>query len=278
MRYQRTVAVLSGGGAKTAAHLGAIEALAERGITPAHFVATSMGAVVAACFASGLSYAEVLRRITSISRRDVAVFSPSSLLGPFAGSLFERAPLVSTIQRLVPVQSFDELQTPLTVTSADLESGELVLFGTGGDEAASLVDALYASCALPLYYPPATVGGRQLADGGLRSVLPLDVAAELDPDLLFAVDVGPSLYSEAPEREMPLPAMLRRHSQAMRILMAEQTEATVARWKDGPIPLVLVRPVREREATFALENVVRFVEKGYRAAHAALEDLFGRRP
>jgi NTE family protein len=271
MTAERAVVVLSGGGAKTAAHVGAVKALAERDITPSHYVATSMGAVVAACFASGLTYPEVLRRITSISRRDVAVFSPSALLGPFAGSLLERGPLIRTIERLIPVQSFSEMQTPLTITAVDVDSGELVLFGSGGDMEVPLVDALYASCALPLYYPPAVIGGREFADGGLRSVLPLEVASEFDPSILFAVDVGPSLYSEPPERETPFPAMLRRHGQAMRILMAAQTEAKISRWKKGPVPLVLVRPVRDREATFALESVVRFVEEGYRAAHLAVD-------
>lgn len=269
--YRRAVAVLSGGGAKTAAHVGAMQALAERNVTPAQYVATSMGAVVAACFACGLGYAEVLRRITAISRRDVAVFSPRALLGPFAGSLFEREPLVKTIERLVPARRFEELQIPLTVTTVDADSGELVLFGYGNGVDVPLVDALYASCALPLYYPPAQLAGRRLVDGGLRAVLPLDVAAEFEPDLMFAVDVGPSLFAEPPERAFPVPALVRQHGEAMRILMAAQTEAVIRRWQGGAVPLIVVRPVREREATFALENVVRFVEEGYRAAYRALD-------
>jgi NTE family protein len=248
-----------------------MQAVFERGITPAHYVGTSMGAVVAACFACGLGYREVLKRIMSISRRDVAVFSPTALLGPFAGSLFEPEPLRRTIEKLVPVDRFEDLEVPLTITSVDTESGELVLFGSGGYGGLSLSEALYASCALPLYYPPAQVGERRLVDGGLRAVLPLDVAGMFDLDLMFAVDVGPALYSDPPERELPFPAMLRRHGEAMRIMMASQTETTVARWRDGRCPLVLVRPVRDREATFALESLVRFVEDGYLAANQALE-------
>ena len=55
MRYSRVVAVLSGGGAKSAAHVGALRALEEWGLTPGHYVGTSMGAVIAACYASGLT-------------------------------------------------------------------------------------------------------------------------------------------------------------------------------------------------------------------------------
>lgn len=272
MTHRKVVAVLSGGGAKTAAHVGAVQALFERGLAPEHYVATSMGAVVAACFASGLDYPEVLRRITSLRRSDVAVFSPAAMLGPFATSLLQAEPLKRTIRRLVPADSFAELQVPLSTTAADVETGELIVFGAGGYEDVPLQEALYASCALPLYYPAARIGQRRMVDGGLRAVLPLGVAAEFDPDLLFAVDVGPSLYSEPAEDPMPVPPMLRAHGEAMRILMAAQTEQAIARWKDTAAPLVLVRPVRERHATFALDSVVRYVEEGYRTANRALAE------
>ena len=68
-------AVLSGGGAKAAAHLGALEILAQNGIVPTRFVATSMGAVVAAGLAAGLSVAEVQTRLRRIRKDDVAKFA-----------------------------------------------------------------------------------------------------------------------------------------------------------------------------------------------------------
>ncbi|HXV86367.1 MAG TPA: patatin-like phospholipase family protein, partial [Gemmatimonadales bacterium] len=63
MKYSRVAVVLSGGGAKAAAHVGALKALEERELTPSRYVGTSMGAVVAACFASGLDYDTVLKRV-----------------------------------------------------------------------------------------------------------------------------------------------------------------------------------------------------------------------
>ena len=269
--------VLSGGGAKAAAHVGALKALAEHEITPAHYVGTSMGAVIAACYARGLTYSEVLKRITSISRRDVASFSPGMLLGPLASSLLRAEPLRATIERLIsPVQSFDKLETPLTVTTVDVKSGDLVLFGSGGRPHTPLVDALYASTALPLYYPPARIGDRDYADGGLRAVLPLDVAGRFNPDLVFAVDAGPSLNAEPPVKSSPLPPMIRAHSQAVRILMAAQTEEVIERWKNDSVPAVIVRPPRDQEATFMVKDVVRYVEEGYRAAVHSLDQWAAR--
>jgi hypothetical protein len=64
--------------------------------------------------------------------------------------------------------------------------------------------------------------------------------------------------------------MVRAHGEAVRIMMAEQTERTVAEWpQDGP-KLVYVRPVAEREATFAVERVQDYVEMGYQATKKAL--------
>ncbi|KPJ83338.1 MAG: hypothetical protein AMS18_17530 [Gemmatimonas sp. SG8_17] len=271
MKPLRVIAVLSGGGAKAAAHVGAIEALRERDLAPAHYVGTSMGAVVAAAFASGLSYPDVLKRITSIDRGDVAVLSLGALLGPFASSLLRAGPLRRTIGRLVPARRFDELSIPLTVTTVDAQSGELLLLGAGGQLQIPLVDALYASCALPLYYPPGCVGGRSCIDGGMRSVLPLDVAGGFDPDVIFAVEAGPSLYADPPEREPAVPAMVRAHSAALRILMAAQVEQEITRWRNRGVPLALVRPNRKRQATFALDSVVSYVEEGYRAASRELD-------
>ncbi len=271
MNELRVVAVLSGGGAKAAAHVGAIEALHERGILPVHYVGTSMGAVVAACFASGLTYREVLKRIMRVTRRDVAAFSAGAVLGWFAPSLFRAGPLRGTIERLVPVRRFDELKYPLTVTTVDGDSGELLTLGAGGRSHVPLLDALYASCALPLYYPPGRIGDRMCLDGGIRAVLPLGLAAAFEPDVLFAVDAGPSLHAERVENRSPAPAMVRGHDSAMRILMASQAEEEIARCRKGPVPLLLVRPIRRQSATFAVEDIVSYVEEGYRAATRTLD-------
>jgi NTE family protein len=267
---ERLICVLSGGGAKAAAQVGALRALEDRGLVPHHYVGTSMGSVVAACFASGLSYAEVLKRITSVSRRDVAALNPGALFGLFAESLLRDEPLRETIASLVPARRFEDLTTPLTVTAVDADNGQLVLFGAGGRSRVPLLDALYASCALPLYYPPGAVGDRRFLDGGLRAVLPLDVAATFDPELVYAVMVGPSLFDAPQENGTRMPAWVRVHNTAMRILMAAQTEALIAKWKQGSVPFVLVQPRLGQEATFAVDSSVHYVEEGYRAASRAL--------
>jgi NTE family protein len=270
----RVVAVFSGGGAKSLAHLGAWKALTEAGLTPSHLVGTSMGAVIAAACAGGATYDELVIAARSLSQRDVARVDPLALLqGVFASHLLKPAGLRRAIERFVPATRFDQLRIPLTVTATDLVSGDLVLFGPQPGDV-GLHDALYASCALPLYFPPLEIDGRRLADGGLRAVLPLQVARSIAADMVVAVDVGPGFDEppSAPSRALPRlpPPLIRAHGEAIRIMMAVQTERAIATWpKEGP-RLVVVRAVAEREATFATDAAERFLRAGYEATRRVL--------
>ena len=280
----KVVLVLSGGGAKALAHAGAFRALEQAGLTPSHIVGTSLGAVIGAALAAGMPFDQVRRRAMGLRRKDVAPFEPLSLIkGVFARSLISASSLRKTIMRIVPKTRFEYLKIPLTVTSTDLDTGDLVLLG-GEERRGSemdrrgrqieLVDALYASCALPLYFPPLETDGRRLGDGGLRAVLPLAPALSVEPkaDMFVAVHVGPGFDEQlAPGAEpAKIPRMVRAHGEAIRIMMAEQADRAVEDWpKDGP-KLVYVRPVAEREATFAVDRVQEYVEMGYQATKKAL--------
>jgi NTE family protein len=267
------VAVFGGGGAKSVAHVGAARALSEAGLTPSHYIGTSFGAVMAAALASGTTPDALTDQLLHPSARPVVALDYVALVkGIFADHLLKPEPLRELIARLVPARRFSDLQVPLRVTATDLDSGELVIFGDQGTDA-PLGDALYASCALPLYYPPAIVDGRRLADGGLRAVLPLEQALAIGADLVVAVHVGPG-FDEGPppptaSRLMP-PALVRVHGSSERIMMAAQVERTIQDWPKTGARLVVVRPVREREATFAVQNVQRYISAGYEATRQAL--------
>jgi NTE family protein len=273
----RTAAlVLSGGGAKTASHLGACRALREAGFEPTWYVGTSMGAVVAAGLASGVANDELLEHMADVGARGIVRNPLAPIAGLFLRSLLQPGPLRSAIEALVPVRRFADLTVPLTVTAVDLDTGELVLFGAGA-QTAPLVDVLCASCALPMYYPPVVIDGRRFGDGGLRCVLPLEPAAELDVDLVLAVDVGPGFDLPVPSEAAQLPAMVRAHDDAVGILMAANSESQLALWRADPHrpPLVYVRPRTERNATFRVDRVREYANEGRRAAREAL-DRWGR--
>jgi NTE family protein len=270
----KVVLVLGGGGAKALAHAGAWQALQERGATVTHIVGTSMGAVIGAALAAGTTAAQVVQVAESLSPKDVASLDVLALVkGIFASSILKTAALKRTIGRLVSAARFADLTVPLTVTTTDVDSGELVLFGQLGADA-PLVDILYASCALPLYFAPARIGGRRLADGGLRAVLPLQVAARIPADVVVAVHVGPGFDETLPPATTaarPVPPLIRAHGEAIRIMMAAQTETAIEQWPAGAPRLVVVRPVAEREATFAVGQTERYFKAGYQETKRAMQ-------
>lgn len=264
--------VLSGGGAKTAAHLGACRAVKEAGFEPVWYVATSMGAVVAAGLASGVGNDELLERMGEVGPRSIVRDPMAPVAGLFLRSLLRPGPLRKAIEELVPARRFSDLSVPLTVTAVDLDTGSLVLFGAGA-QMAPLIDVLCASCALPVYYPAVLLGGRRYGDGGLRGVLPLEPAAELEVELVVAVDVGPGFDVPPPAESARVPSMVRAHDDAVGILMAAHSESQLALWRSDPSrpPLVYVRPQTERNSTFRVDRIREYANEGRRATRDALE-------
>src|SRR5262245_64533732 len=89
-----------------------------------------MGSVIGAALAAGMPFDQVRRRAMGLRRKDIAPFDPIVLvMGLFARSLFPASALRRAIARIVPKTRFEYLRIPLTVTAADLDSGELVLLG-----------------------------------------------------------------------------------------------------------------------------------------------------
>jgi NTE family protein len=264
--------VLSGGGAKTAAHLGACRALREAGFEPVWYVGTSMGAVVAAGLASGIGSDEMLERVAEVGARGIVRDPLAPVAGLYLKSLLKPAPLRAAIEALVPSRRFSDLSVPLTVTAVDLDTGELVLFGNGAANA-PLIDVLCASCALPLYYPPVVLNGRRFGDGGLRAVVPFEPASELEVELVLAVDVGPGFDLPAIPGVSRIPSLVRAHDDALGIVMASNTASQLALWRADPArpPLVYVRPRVERDSTFRADRVREYAQEGRRATRESLE-------
>ena len=282
----KTVLVLGGGGAKALAHAGAWKAVREAGLQVSHIIGTSFGAVIGAAVSAGVSEDELLARANTLKTKDVGTLDWLALArGIFATAILKTDGLKATIRKLMPATRFDELKIPFTLTTTDLDSGELVLLGSpvhcdpmksggpvrhlGAD--VPLIDALYASCALPLYFEPETIHDRRLVDGGLRAVVALGVAACVHADRVIAVDVG-SGFDETPAQGGGRlePGLVRAHGDAIRVMMAAQTERAVESWPADAPPLTYVRAVAEKGATFVLGQSERYFGAGYEATRAAL--------
>jgi NTE family protein len=196
LRGRRTVALaLGGGGARGLAHIAVIEALDEMGVRPTAIAGTSIGAVIGAAYAAGMT-GKAIRRYAI----DLAHDRPGTiarLLAARAGKFAKMFsadlgnPMVADAEKLVAgflppdvPDDFADLQIPLIVMAADLYAREAVAFSAG-----PLKPAVAASMAVPGLLRPVVIGGRVLVDGGAVDPLPFE---QLDgrADIIIAVDVG----------------------------------------------------------------------------------------
>lgn len=260
--------VLGGGGLKGLAHVGAWKALQEAGVAVSGIVGTSIGALVGACLAGGMSWGDLAPLAFALRRGDIARINRRALLfnGIRQESLLLAEPLRAFIRAVLPVRHWDELTIPLQVNAVDLENGDTVWFGSGADTSVSLEDALYASAALPVFYPPLTVDGRTYVDGGVEHTFGLARAAACGASGLVGIDVGSGRRSPAERvREEGLIAI---HQRVFSIMSWRKRDDLISHWSSPP--LLMVRPRLDGYGTFDFDETQYFLEEGYRATRAAL--------
>jgi NTE family protein len=205
--------VLSGGGARGAAHIGVLKVLEENNVPVDAIAGTSMGAVVGGLYASGMSAADIERVMTSVDWQDAFRDRPARADLNFRRKLEDQSFLVNfplglkggkfrlprglvqgqkltQILRgltlpVAQIQSFDDLAIPFRAIATDIVTGDRVILGRG-----DLTTAMRASLSAPGVFAPVENEGRILVDGGLSSNLPVDVAREMGVDILIVVDCG----------------------------------------------------------------------------------------
>ena len=264
----RTILVLGGGGVKGLTHVGAWRAMLEMGVRVDEIIGTSIGGLVGALVAAGMGVDELSARAAALKRSDIVALNRWAVLlnGIRQPSVFHDLPLRAFIDEVLPVRTFDELTIPLGLNVTDLGSGRQVWFGAGGRDVA-LAEAIYATCALPVFYPPASIDGGLYVDGGVVDTFPLARAAERGADRIIAIDAGANGFGDATAVvEEGLVAVHHRVYQ----IMARQREDLELRGWDGP-PLTFIRPRLEGYGTFDFAHTGYFLEEGYRAACEALE-------
>lgn len=266
---RRIAMVLGGGGMKGFAHIGALQALTERGIRPDLYAGTSIGALLAAAHIGGMSVGELARRAASLRRRDLFRINHFGMIVDRmrSPSIYMEEPLRDLCRAVVPDGTFNDLPRPLLVNTVDLEHGAPLVWGTRGLRDANVQDAVYASCALPGYFPPGRVGDRVCVDGGVIDNLPVAIAS-LDADLVIAVDVGSN--DLRPIKDPVSLGFANIYMRAATTMMHALQQFPLTHW-DGP-PMILIRP-RCGEDWLSFTNIDATIQEGYRAARKALEDF-----
>jgi NTE family protein len=267
---QRTALVLGGGGLKGFAHIGVMRALEERGILPARYAGTSIGALIAAARVAGVSLDEMERRACACSKRDIFRLNRVGMLieRSRAPSLYLEQPLRELINAVTPDKTLQEMGNRLLVNTVDLDRGTIVAWGLPGLENVNARDAVYASCALPGFFPPAMVGNRVCVDGGTIDNLPTAIAS-LGIDLVIAVDVGNTDLGRAQDvRTRGFAAIYMR---AASVMMHALQLNPLATWI-GP-PMLLIRPRVGHRDWFEFSHSEEMIQAGYDGTMTALDQL-----
>lgn len=174
------------------AHIGVLKALKELDIGYDAIVGTSIGALVGAMAAGGYSIEQMEETVGRVQKGDYFRLNFIKLLlkGTRAPSMYSGETFRERLSEILPEGGFEKLQIPFYCNAVRLETGGSVFFGTPGFDHVSLVDAVYASCALPGVFEPFELDGFSYMDGGIVDSVPLRFAKTLRPELTLAVDLS----------------------------------------------------------------------------------------
>jgi NTE family protein len=182
-----------GGGARGLAHIHIVEAFDELGIRPVSIAGSSIGEIIGAAMASGMTGKEIRDYCRSILSKRSEVASriwqsrPGSLAELMKGGLHvSQFNIERILKAFLPASipdSFGGLQIPLKITATDYYGHSLAVLEDG-----DLLSAIAASAAIPALFRPVIRDGRLLIDGGIYNPIPFDLISH-EADIVVAVDV-----------------------------------------------------------------------------------------
>lgn len=223
---------LGSGSARGWAHLGVLQALRDAGVQPDVVCGASVGALVAAVYAS-----REVDRFTdwalSLDRRKVFQFMDFR----WSGGMLKGEKLMAFLRQHFTDCGIDGCHLPFAAVATDLYSGAEIWLRQG-----SLVDAVRASIALPGLFTPVAARGRWLVDGGLVNPVPVSLARAMGADIVIAVDLNADI--------------MRRRTAPVSLAVEEADEdasSLTSRWQKGWRPWRPATSVRpEAEAALPL--------------------------
>lgn len=187
-RRPRVGLALGGGFARGIAHIGVLKTLSEAKIPIDCIAGTSVGALIAAAYATGVPLEKMQRRALATRFADFGKWRLSRM-GFASNERLERY-----LYQIAQFTRFEQTRIPLSIAATDLGSGEAVYFTEG-----EIGPALRASCAYPGLFLPVEHQGRILVDGFLAAPVPVDAVKRLGADIVIAVWLDSAAQSEQPD-------------------------------------------------------------------------------
>ncbi len=241
---------LSGGGAKGFAHLGALKVLEKCGLKPDVIAGTSAGALAGVFYADGYHPEEILELFRKREFREFV-----ELTIPKTG-LFKSTGLHQFLKKNLRARSFEELQLPFYAVATDWNRATTVAFSNGDD----LVDAVVASCSVPVVFHPQYIHGVPYVDGGLLKNFPVSVIRK---KCKYVIGVNVSLMIPAEDKYN-----IRTMAERTFNLMSNSNTLFDKTYCD----ILIETKGIERYAMFDLQNMDTITEAGYHYAAIKLSE------
>ncbi|MBQ8323408.1 MAG: patatin-like phospholipase family protein [Clostridia bacterium] len=169
---------LGAGGSRGVAHVGFLQAMEEEGIKPDFITGCSMGSVIGAAYASGLSIEEMKKAVFKLRLLDL--IAPSGK----RGGLFDTRKIRKLLERYIGDIEFKDLKMPFRCIAVDMISQSVIEFSEG-----KVLDGVIASSSIPAIFKPTERDGMRLVDGGILDRVPYKYAKAMGADVVVAVDV-----------------------------------------------------------------------------------------
>jgi NTE family protein len=212
---KRIGVALGAGGAKGLSHIAFLQALDELGVRPVVIAGASIGAVIGAFYAAGVSGDRLAHLVKEIGFRDLyKIALDFSILSQSA--IFKGKGVEDFLSREIPARTFEELQIPLMVVATNFWDRRPLVFENG-----NLITAIRASTAMPAIFEPVCLNDMVLIDGGAVNPLPYDLIRQ-ECDLTIAIDVsGEKTYAPG----NPVPNMVESILSTFQVMQAAIVEA-----------------------------------------------------
>ena len=250
---------LGSGGSRGVANIGFIKAVEEEGIRPDYIGGCSMGSVVGAAYAKGLSVDEMLDLVTQIkplSLIDVSALPTTRL------SLLRGNKMFNLILEALGDVNFDELKIPFRCIASDLYSGKLITMSEGG-----VTQAVRASSSIPSVFPPVKLDGKLLVDGGVLCRVPVQQVREMGADLVIAVDVLDNTKESVTEVKTIVSMITRLFD------MIDNQRTQVQRSQVNSKNELWIIPQMEGLSQYAIKDFDKAYEDGYATARAMMPEI-----
>ena len=279
----RVGVVLSGGGAKGMAHIGALKIIEDAGVKVDYIGGTSMGAIVGALYASGYTaneldsmfmrtnFPELIqdnfprgaksfydkedteRYALTLPFNDLKITIPQAI----SGGQKIYGELVKLLYHVRDVDDFSELPIPFVCVATNIETGEKILLDEG-----YLPEAIMASGTLPSLFEPAELNGAILIDGGVLNNYPIDEVRALGADIIIGIDVQHGLR-ERDELESATDILLQINNfRTVKDMVNKSAETDI-----------YIRPDMQEFTVIDFDRKEEIIQRGEEAAESEVEAL-----